>query len=86
MVQLMQFLILLTAPSIASWDVAISSRQHPKTPDIISPTEKTIIGTQESARFKSHSLAQQRRIEQNGVNGVIYFDAPLTTPRQRILR
>jgi hypothetical protein len=86
MVQLMQVLILLTAPSIASWDMANSFRQHPKTSATIPPTELTVIGTQESARFKSHSLAQQRRIEQMGVNGVIYFDAPPTTSRRRILR
>jgi hypothetical protein len=86
MVQLMQVLILLTAPSIASWGMANSSRQNPKTPENIPPAKLTVIGTQESARYKSHSLAQQRRIEQIGVSGVIYFDAPPTNSRRRILR
>ena len=86
MTQLMQVLILLTAPGIASCDMAISSRQHPKTPENILPTELKVIDIQEDARLKQDTSTQQQRIEQMGVNGIIYFDAPLTTSGQRILR
>lgn len=77
MALLIQALILLSAPHLTSWDMTHSARLDQISPDV---------AIHEVARVKREASNQQQRIEQMGVNGVIYFDAPPSTSRQRILR
>ena len=86
MAQLHQALIILSVPLIISGGMTRLSFPHTSTMPSLLSTNLVGAELQESSGPEWDVSAQQSRISQMGINGVIYFDAPPTNSRRRILR
>jgi len=86
MALLIRTLVLLSVPHLTSWDTVHSPHQHSQLQESQWPAKFPELVPPKTPDLKWDASSQQQRIKQMGTNGVIYFDAPPTISRRRILR